>query len=122
MTTKCSLIIKNFELTVSLGWTEEERSHKQTVRLDIELRFPNPPMACQSDELNETYCYDDLTNKVRDYVADKSFRLVEYLSGEIYLLVKKQMHHSVLVKIELTKHPVIANLNGGVKFSYGDFE
>lgn len=121
MSIKSSLLIKNFEITVSLGWLEQERVNKQTVQLDIELQFTNPPMACQSDELNETYCYDALTDKIREYVADKSFRLVEYLGGEIYLLVKKELSPSVLVKIELTKHPVIANLNGGVKFRYGDF-
>lgn len=121
MSIKSSLLIKEFELTVSLGWSDEERAHKQSVLINIELQFQQPPMACQSDELVETHCYDALTDFIYRYTSDKSFRLVEYLAGEIYLIVKKEVGMSIGVKVEVIKQPEITHLNGGVYFRYGDF-
>src|SRR5436190_8469626 len=111
MSIKSSLLIKNFQIPVSLGWTENERSQKQSISIDIALQFPEPPMACQSDELSETTCYEAIAQKITDFVHDKSFRLVEYLAGELYMLVKKSVAANVAVKIDITKHPCIANLN-----------
>jgi len=124
-----SLLIKEFILTVSLGWSDEERHQPQTIHTNIELQFPRPPMACQSDELSETVCYDRLTQAIQAHIAHKSFRLVEYLAGELYLVIKNEVQHifkdvlshEILVNIEVCKQPNTKEaIQGGICFRYGD--
>lgn len=118
--TYASIAIQQFELPVILGWPEEERLQAQSVFLDIYIRFPNEPLACKNDQLQDTFCYDVLTQKIKSGIENKAFHLIEFLSREIYQLIKQDLPLNYLVTISINKHPPIAGLKGGVHFWYGD--
>jgi dihydroneopterin aldolase len=120
MIKKHSLLqLRELTLNVNLGWRKKERHKKQTVLLDLDLYFSSPPKACQTDKLEDTLCYHILIDKIREHIKQKNYALIEYLSYDIYHVVK---NHFPLIKIKvcLTKFPRIRGLKGGARFYYGD--
>jgi dihydroneopterin aldolase len=115
------LCIRRVELSVFLGWSEEERKHKQSVFLDIDIVFSTPPPACVTDDLQDTLCYAALTKDLQDYLQKKEFHLIEHLAREIYRFVKSYSSSPTYRHyIHVTKYPSIPGLLEGVRFSYGD--
>lgn len=118
------LRLNRLELPVFLGLSQEERLQKQLVWVDIILVSPTPSPACTSDQLQDTCCYAKLIEAISQGISTKKFHLVERLGQEIYLIVKSTLKqtpsHHCQVKVEITKHPDIANLKNGVCFHYGD--
>jgi dihydroneopterin aldolase len=115
-----SLCIHHLELYVHLGWQEAERAQAQGVALDIDIHFAAPPAACVSDRLDDTLCYSQLIQTIREYVANKQYQLLEHFGFDLYQLIKKHMPEGAELKIALTKHPHIEGLTGGVSFCYQD--
>lgn len=116
----CSLLVRDIELAVHLGWKDDEQSQKQTVLLDIDIQFPQPPKACVSDDLQDTVCYFSLIEEIRNKITIKTFRLIEHLSCEIYRLIKPQLPDKSKLIIRVTKRPKIEGFSGTSQFSYGD--
>lgn len=117
-----SLLLRALELEVVLGWPEEERAQTQKVALDIHMQFLQPPIACETDDLHDTYCYDTLVQKIKKHVSTRPFRLLENLGYEIYQHIKQNLKTDISVCIRITKKPAIDNLTGGVSFTFGDEE
>ncbi|MBX3708441.1 MAG: dihydroneopterin aldolase [Gammaproteobacteria bacterium] len=115
-----TLLIRNLELNINLGWRNRERKQEQAVLLDITIRFPQPPTACKSDQLEDTHCYATLIDDIRGKLAEKNFRLIEHLSAEIYAIAKAQLPKKTMLNIRITKYPKIKGLTNGVCFDYGD--
>lgn len=113
------LNINALELEIFLGWPKEERARKQIVKIDIHISFPETPSACQSDEINDTYCYRELIDGLRDKTAGKHFRLIEHLTQTIYDYFKSCLPDGANTQVSLTKHPQIQGL-GSVTFHVGD--
>ena len=120
MMRQSSLIIRNFELTVHLGWPLKERKKRQIIHLDMTLAFAKPPKACQSDRLDDTLCYDQLITYVQTTIIKKKFSLIEHLSYDIYCLIKHKAPKGSKIMISITKYPKITGLKQGVSFRYGD--
>lgn len=114
------LQIKQFELRVVLGWPEAERMQPQSVLLDLYIRFPNEPLACHTDQLDDHFCYDLLTQKMQTFLNNRSFRLIEFLAREIYQVIKRDLPNNAFVTIAISKHPPISAMKKGVQFWYGD--
>ncbi len=117
-----SITLNRLKLSVNLGWPQGERVKQQIVTLNVTIRFKEPPVACTTDQLSDTYCYDDLVNTIKSHVATRNFRLLEHLGYEIYQVIKHSVRTALSVKILITKKPAILNLTGGVTFCYGDEE
>ena len=118
---KSRLSINGLKLNIYFGWPEDERLRKQWITLDIILDFPQPPTACQTDQLEDTFCYSTLAAIIRNEVGVRHYRLVEHLAREIYLITKTTLAHEVNVGIAITKYPsTIPDLQNGVTFHYGD--
>lgn len=116
-----SLFIRQLELNVNLGWTDEERSQKQTITIDIKIRFKKPPKACTTDNLADTFCYDTLIKEINNYVDPREFRLIEHLGHEVYQLAKNNVKNEALISIIVNKKPAwIENLKGGASFYFGE--
>jgi FolB domain-containing protein len=115
-----SLHIKDLVLEIHLGWTEEERHRRQTVLLNLDIRFSIPPKACDNDQLDDTHCYDDFIRYLREALAKKQFCLIEHLTMTIYKLAKSFLPGNTSICASVTKHPSIQDLSGGVCFHYGD--
>lgn len=114
-----SISLHALELLVHLGWTEGERSQAQIVTLDAVIQFANPPKACATDQLEDTYCYDYLVTTLKTHLITQSFRLIEHLSQQIYLWLKTLLPMDSSISVRITKQPAITQL-AGVSFSYGD--
>lgn len=116
---KTSITLHQLELNVHLGWSEAERLQQQAIMLDVLVHFAEPPAACTTDQLNDTYCYDHLINLLKTNIGSRTFRLIEHLSLHIYHVLRHLLPADALINIRITKHPVITQL-GGVSFCYGD--
>jgi dihydroneopterin aldolase len=112
--------LHQLQLSLHLGWTEEEQLQKQPVMLDIDIIFPEPPLACITDRLEDTYCYAVLARHIQTKIASRSFCLLEHVAHEIYQLVKSSFSPTLSVNITVTKKPVISSVIAGVSFCYGD--
>lgn len=114
------LRIRGLELCLHLGWPENERSTEQVVLLDVDISYATPPNACETDKLEDTYCYADLTTAIREHLAGIRIHLIEHLAHEIHKTIKSRLHDSAKITVHITKHPKIRGLTKGVTFSYGD--
>lgn len=120
MNNQSGIILQGLELSVKLGWPQDERLKEQIVVTDIMIDFVEPPRACTTDHLEDTYCYDALIKDIKIFIASKKFRLIEHLGFELYQLIKKSLPENTRIRTRVTKKPAILNLTGGVAFFYGD--
>lgn len=119
MMTKTALFINSLELELFLGWPSEERRRKQIVCLDIAISFPAAPKACESDDLQDTVCYRELIDTLRNTICVKKYRLIEHITQDIYDFLKSALPSQSTVSVNLTKRPQIQGL-GSVTFHFGD--
>src|SRR3990167_836386 len=117
---RSSLSIYNLELPVYLGWPKNERLRKQIISLYIHIQLSPPPRACTTDKLEDTICYSNMINKIRDHLAKKKFNLIEHVSYEIYQTIKSILHNPAKVMVTITKRPKIPEFSGNVSFCYSD--
>lgn len=118
-----TLRLQEIELHVHLGWPDNERVEKQLVQVTIELLFSSPPLACETDHLQDTICYSTFIQLLQENIGEKSFHLLEHLGATIYTIIKNYLNTlslSAHIKVAVIKHPKIAGLNGPVTFCYGD--
>jgi len=120
MAATSSLSLNGLQLSVFLGVYPEEKIKQQTVTIDARLRFPEPPKACQSDRLDDTYCYDKIIKHLKEKLADRRFQLVENFAQTLYELLKGYFPEGVRLAVRVTKQPGIPELTRGVTFEYGD--
>ena len=117
---KTKLEIHQLELYVFLGWSEEERSQPQNVWLDLQVLLRSVPKACETDLLDDTYCYHQLSDLIVQQISDKKYRLIEHLSYDIYHIAKTFFKNTASLEVRITKKPDISYPNAGIAFSYGD--
>lgn len=104
------LSLHQFSLAVSLGCGEAERAHLQQVLIDITLQFEKLPQACSSDTLTDTICYATLVKNIYEFCENKSFKLLEHLTYQIYGFIRSQLA-GLPVTIKITKFPPTADLD-----------
>lgn len=115
--------LRRIELNVHLGVSEEERSKKQPVLIDLLFRFTQPPKAHHSDNINDTYCYDTLLQQMIRETESREFCLIEHMATHIYHVVKKYIaDDSSRLLVSVTKDPkqYIPQLTGGAECVFGD--
>jgi dihydroneopterin aldolase len=110
-------------LSIRLGCSDEERAHPQDVDLDLAIRFPAPPSACETDELKDTVCYAELLDAARTHCQGREFRLLEKLASELLARLRREVPPGAELWLRVTKlYPPVPELRGGVSFSLGDWE
>jgi len=117
---KTWLTLQQLELELFVGHYAAERETKQKIWVDIELIFASPPLACTTDQLENTFCYQALTKQLQDKLTSDVFHLIEYLAFRIYDLIKNLCGPNVSVSVEVTKKPQLSLPNAGTRFKYGD--
>lgn len=117
------LIVRGLRLSVKLGCGDDERRAPQPVDVDIGILFQTPPRGCETDELKETVCYDDLSRRLKNAVSERSFKLVEHLGHVLYHDIKSLVPTDALLALRVVKlHPPVEELRGGVAFVYADWK
>jgi dihydroneopterin aldolase len=119
------LLISDLRIWLRLGYKEEERFYPQLVSFNIELIFKFPPVATTTDKLEDTVCYLEIVQNVKNLCQSKEFCLIEYLAAEIYRDINKTLedkkHIISQVNVTICKmSPPIADIHGGVSFTYCD--
>jgi 7,8-dihydroneopterin aldolase/epimerase/oxygenase len=119
------LSLHGLRFKVKIGWTLPEQEIPQDIEVHVKFRFSKPPLACTTDQLSDTLCYDDVTSKMLAYSTSQSFHLVEYLACGFYNLLRdiiRTPNGEVRISVIVIKlNPPIAIPNTGASFSYGDF-
>lgn len=117
-----SLFIRELSLFVTLGCLPEERIKPQEVRINIELRFLNPPAAIDSDNIGDTISYVDITEALEKFCEGKEFKLIEKLAADLTRVTKEIIQDRATMSLTVHKvKPPILNLNGGTHFRIADF-
>lgn len=118
-----SLIISDLRIWVHLGCAEEERVHPQLVSINIELEFKNMPLALDTDNINDTICYLEISKSIQELCKSKHFNLIEHMSMKIHETVSKTLHSNkgLISSIKVSLHkvsPPVPGLHGGVYSVY----
>lgn len=92
--------IENLRLRTVVGIFEWEKKVKQDVVINIELFFDDDT-AAQSDEIEDTVDYKNLTKKVINFVEDNSFNLIEKIAGGIGKIIMEDSRiTSAVIKVD----------------------
>ena len=114
------LKLETLRLDAHLGWGSEERSKTQAVDLDVWVRFPEIPLACTTDELDQTVCYSQLAGAAQGVVRERSFRLVEALAYELFAALRTRLPGGSELWIQVKKvNPPVSGLKGGASICLG---
>jgi dihydroneopterin aldolase len=117
-----SLSLDRFQQKVRLGWGEEERRIAQDVSFDIRIRFNTIPKGCVSDQLNETICYKELSDQIREVCQKREYRLIENLGWTVFEKLKGSLPDQVQLFVRAIKEkPPIPDLKGSAHFCVSDW-
>lgn len=101
--TKYSIILKDLALKLNLGLTNQERSKKQSILLQIKIIFPKKPLACSSNDIKDTICYATLIKKIQEFCKNKKFILVEELGEQLLNIIKNNIPKKCKVHLQVQK-------------------
>ena len=102
-----ALTLHELQLKVYLGVTALERATKQTVLISLKISFFRLPLGCSTGNLSDTVCYASLTQKIKKFIQDKKFTLVENLGKELFGLIKKALTKNCKLSLAIAKqHPI----------------
>jgi D-erythro-7,8-dihydroneopterin triphosphate epimerase len=94
------ILIKGLFLRTILGLNDDEREHKQDVRIDLALTVDTRP-AARSDNIEDAINYRTIAKDVIDLVENSRFFLVERMAEEIArLCLSDPRVEGVRVRIE----------------------
>ena len=94
------IIIKNLKLKCIIGVNPDERNRKQAVVINIAM-WAQLEKAIVSDDIADTVNYGTLNKRVKAFVEDSSFRLIEALAGGIAdLCMEEKALQKVKVRVE----------------------
>ncbi len=113
------LQINDLRLWIAIGCSEEEKALPHCVSLDISIQFKEAVLATLNDNIESTFCYAEVVNRVKELCSKKKFNLIEYLAGEVHRLVNEMIQVPVEITVKATKLlPPVPDIYGGVSFTY----
>lgn len=104
------LMLHDLTLLTTLGVYDFERKQRQNVRVDITIDYYDPPYACYTDDINDAFCYQTLSEKLQKLCDDRHFHLIEHLAetlgNECCNLLKRRAD----VTLKVSKRPPLNQL------------
>lgn len=108
------IAVHALRLPVSVGWTDAERATLQTIRFDLAIELPTPPVAVRTDALDDTIDYGAVCQRIERLVDGHSFKLIERLAGAVDEALSDLLPRGSTVTIIVTKErPPIPSVEGG---------
>lgn len=80
------VFIKGLKVDTVIGVYDWEREIRQTLVLDMELGTDIGPAAA-TDDLSKTLDYETISNRLKSFIAEREFQLVETLAEEVARLL-----------------------------------
>jgi dihydroneopterin aldolase len=115
--------LNDLMMKVNIGVTEEERNTVQDIKISFKLFFKTPPLACETDDLNDTVCYHKISGIVEEHCKANKVKLLEYLCLQLHKRVREVVDSSIKIWIKIEKcNPPIEGLVGSTSFEYCDFQ
>jgi dihydroneopterin aldolase len=116
--------LNRLQLAVHLGYYEAERRTPQPVEVNARLYFPGAPI-CTQDDYAKFIDYAKLAEIMQRVVAAKEFRLIEFLTMEMFTALRAfldtQPAPEPKLWLRVTKlNTPVPNLNGGASFTTSD--
>lgn len=102
------IFLSEVKIETRLGVPDWERLLPQTIVLDIELAMPHS-RACQSDAIEDTIDYGAIVARLRQTLAEHSFKLVEALAEHVAQLILKEFG-TPWVKVRVGKPGILPGL------------
>jgi dihydroneopterin aldolase len=102
------IFLSEVKVQTKLGVPEWERMVEQTIILDLEIAMPHS-RSCQTDDIEDTIDYGAVVTRIRQTLAEKSFKLVEALAEHICQIILNEFG-SPWVKIKVAKPGILPGL------------
>jgi 7,8-dihydroneopterin aldolase/epimerase/oxygenase len=99
------IFLQEVKVQTVLGVPEWERMKPQTVVLDIEMAMPHG-RSCQSDDIADTIDYGQIVARMRQLLAENSFRLVEALAENVAQMIMEEFG-APWVKVRVAKPGIL---------------
>lgn len=113
------IFLSEVKIQTNLGVPEWERMVPQTVVLDIEIAMPSNE-SCATDEIGDTIDYGVVVSRMRETLAEKSFKLVEALAEHLCQLIMKEFK-APWVKVKVAKPGILPGVKSlGVVIERGN--
>lgn len=111
------LRVHGLEIPVRIGLTEEERRIPQAIQFDIEIQFAEKPLACSSDKIEDSICYDEMSSQIEEKVSSRSYKLIEHLCQEVFTMLSEKLAAQTHLALRVKKlRPPLRQTNQGVSF------
>lgn len=112
--------IKNYEAWVSLGCTQEEQTMVQPVLFNVEILFNSKVLAEETDQLQDSLDYVELTNVIKMVAEKKSYKMIEHMCSSVARALQQSIGQkykgTLIVRMQKPRAPV-KHLHGGVEWS-----
>jgi 7,8-dihydroneopterin aldolase/epimerase/oxygenase len=103
-----TIFLEQVKVETKLGVPEWERMVAQTVILDIEICY-DLSKSCKSDAIADTIDYGAVVRRIRETLAENSFKLVEALAEHVAQLILKEFE-AKHVKVKVAKPAILPGL------------
>ncbi len=100
-----TIFLSDIKVETKLGVPEWERIMPQTVLLDVEIAMPNSK-SCKTDKIEDTIDYGVVVTRIRETLAENSFKLVEALAEHVCQLILKEFG-APWVKVKVAKPGIL---------------
>ena len=110
---KCTMdiiFIQSLKVDTVIGIYDWERKIRQEIVLDIEMSA-DISTAASTDHINQTLNYKDICKRLKSFVEESEFQLVETLAEEICQIIIKEFGVQ-WVKLKLNKGEAITGAEG----------
>ena len=118
------LEIKSLILPVYIGRTKKERDKAQDIAFHITIGFTKALKDEETDKMENSVCYSKVCEQIKQLTLKNKFSLIEKLAFETLITVKKLLSSQKKTRVRVCVHkihPPVANLEGGVSYTCGDF-
>lgn len=102
------IFLSEVKVQTKLGVPEWERMVVQTIVLDIEIAMPDSS-SCHTDEIGDTIDYGVVVARIREVLAQRSFKLVEALAEHLCQLILQEFK-APWVKLRVAKPGILPGL------------
>ena len=102
------IFLSEVKVQTKLGVPEWERMVAQTIILDIEIAMPSSS-SCLTDDIADTIDYGVVVSRIRQLLAERSFKLVEALAEHVCQLILTEFK-APWVKIKVAKPGILPGL------------
>lgn len=99
------IFLQEVKVATRLGVPAWERLKPQSILLDIELAMPHSA-SCRSDAIEDTIDYGDIVQRIRQTLAEESFKLVEAVAEHVCQLILREFG-SPWVRVRVAKPGIL---------------